>query len=141
VAEGRFVARIDGTVRDTLAGTATLRRSDGRLVGLELNVDSTRGVSVDLEPHPAQLRTYTAIEEELLRADRPGDTPGLVAYLVTSTGTYQTTAGRFTVSYVEGRADAVGGTFAWTMEGTLRGVPAHRSTVQVEGVVHALAGE
>jgi len=138
VSEGRFVARVDGAVVDTLTGDATLRLSDaGTLTGVELAVDEQRGVSVDLEPFPPALRAYTAIDPELLHLDRPGDTPGLVAYLGTPDGAFRTTHGRLDVSYVA--EDAVGGSFVWEMEGTRTDSLGGPSTLTVEGALHAIA--
>lgn len=136
VASGRFVAYVDGAHADTLTGTATLRRSNGDVVALELNVDSTAGISVQLDPRDETRRTYTALDPTLLAMDRPGDPPGMVAFLETQWGTFQSTHGRLKLSYVA--ADAVGGTFTWDMEGTLTGIPANRSSVQVTGRVHAV---
>jgi hypothetical protein len=138
VSEGRFVLYIDGAVRDTLTGAASLRIDDGVPVGLELDASDTHGVSVDLQPQPLALGTYTVIDDELLRAERPGDTPGLVAFLQTDVGTFQATAGQLRVSYVEGTS-ILGGTLSWTMEGALEGTPVNQSTVQVEGQVYAVA--
>lgn len=138
MSEGRFVARIDGAVVDTLTGSATLRLTDDeRLAGLELAVDEQRGASVDLEPFPLRLRTYTVIDPELLDLERPGDAPGLVAYLDTRAGFFRTTHGHLDLSYTTDAS--VGGSFVWDMEGRRNDSLGGPASLTVEGALHATA--
>jgi len=106
------------------------------LVGLELDIDSVRGVSVELEPRTLALRTYEVVDAELLGVERTGALPGLNAFLVTRNGDFHATAGSLRVSYV---ADgAVGATFSLHLEGTFDGVPATEPSLRLSGTVHAV---
>jgi hypothetical protein len=134
--EGRFEVTVDGALTDTLRGRARYRLADSMLVGLELDIDSVRGVSVELEPRTLALRTYEVVDAELLGVERTGALPGLNAFLVTRNGDFHATAGSLRVSYVTD--GAVGATFSLHMEGTFDGVPATEPSLTVAGTVHAL---
>lgn len=118
---GRFDAELDGAFDRSVVGEARYRITDGKLTGLELVIDSTRGMSVELEPGPLRRKTYQVVEWELLSVDRPGGRPGTVAFLETPGGSFESVDGMLDITYKEG--DAIGGTFDFEMNGTLEGLP------------------
>jgi hypothetical protein len=137
---GDFTAIVEGALTDTLRGTVTYRTQDGRLAGLELNVDSARGLSVELEPTPdtsAAPQTYEVVAPNLLGVPRTGERPGLAAFLVTREGEFRATAGTLRVTHrTDGR---IGGVFTWEMVGTFEGVPGAVPSIRVSGQLQAVA--
>lgn len=132
---GKFEATVEGAITDTLRGRAHYRLSDSMLVGLELDADSVRGLSVEMEPRSLALRTYEVVDAELLGVERGEELPGFNAFLVTQNGDFHATAGSLHVSYLsEGE---LGATFSVEMEGTFDGVPGHDPSLSVSGTVHA----
>jgi len=139
---GDFTAIVEGALTDTLRGTATYRTQDGRLAGLELNVDSARGLSVELEPTPdtsAVPRTYEVVAPNLLGVPRTGERPGLAAFLVMREGEFRATAGTLRVTRTA--AGTVDGTFTWEMVGTFEGVPGAVPSLTVSGELRAVGAE
>jgi hypothetical protein len=131
VETGRFEAKLEGAFDRSVVGEARYRRINGELTGLELVIDSTRGISVELEPGPTRRKTYQVVEWELLSVDRPGGRPGTVAFLETPGGSFESVDGMLDISYKEG--DAIGGTFDFEMNGTLEGLPGEPYGVSARG--------
>ena len=134
--EGRFELTTRGAMDDTLRGRATYRLADSLLVGLELDVDSVRGLSVELKPRPLALRTYEVVDAELLGVPRNDAPPGLNAFLVTGAGDFHATAGSLAVTYLTD--GELGATVSMQMRGTFDGVPSTRPSLTLSGTVHAV---
>lgn len=128
---GRFDAELDGAFDRSVHGEARYRITDGDLTGLELVIDSTTGLSVELEPRPIRQTTYQVVEWELLLADRPGGRPGTVAFLKSRDGSFESVDGMLDITYQEG--DAIGGTFEFEMSGTLEGLPDKPTSLSARG--------
>ena len=118
---GRFEAELDGAFDRSVTGEARYRMTEGNLTGLELVIDSARGISVELEPGPIRRKTYQVVEWELLSVDRPGGRPGTFAFLETPDGSFESVEGMLDITYHED--NAIGGTFEFEMNGTLKGLP------------------
>ena len=132
---GQFSAYVEGTVSDTLTGTAHYRRRDGAITGLELGARNGPGLSIELEPHPPELRTYEVIEAELFRLDRPDSPPGLLAFLSLEGAQFEAVDGTLELTYVgDGQ---VGATFQFQMEGTLEKGGYDDASVSVTGALNA----
>lgn len=131
VAAGRFVATVDGAVVDTLTGTARFRTDGDALVGLELNVDSVNGLSLEMEPVALDRRTYEVVDWDLLGVDRGASPPGLAAFLEVEPGSFHATDGVVEVTYVTDRQ--VGARFDLEMTGTFHGVPGDEPALRVTG--------
>lgn len=136
VPEGQFEAEVEGTVDTTLTGRARYRLSDGRLSGIELAVDSARGLSIEVEPAPVGRRTYQVVEWELLQVERPGGAPGFVAFLEMPRGSFEATEGTLEITYVSG--SVVGAVFDVEMEGALDGLPDDNYSVTAKGRLMAV---
>ncbi len=121
VATGRFEAELDGALDRSVTGEARYRMTDGNLTGLELVIDTAKGISVELEPGPIRRKTYQVLEWELLSVDRPGGRPGITAFLKTPDGSFESVEGMLDITYHED--NAIGGTFEFEMNGTLEGLP------------------
>lgn len=121
VEAGRFEAELEGAFDRSVTGAARYRVVDGQLTGLELVIDSTTGISVELEPGPIQRKTYQVVEWELLSEDRPGGQPGTVAFLETPGGSFESVDGMLDITYRGERE--IGGTFDFEMSGRLSGLP------------------
>jgi len=131
VPTGMFDVQIDGTLDREVTGAARYRNSDGDLVGLELVVDSTSGMSIELEPGPVRRTSYQVVEWELLQIDRPGGAPGTIAFFEHPKGSFESVDGTVDVTYV---ADGeVGGTFDFEMTGSLNGVPGEPYSLTARG--------
>lgn len=128
---GRFDAELDGAFDRSVAGEARYRMHDGNLTGLELVIDSTTGISVELEPGPIRRKTYEVVEWELLSVDRPGGRPGTVAFLEAPGGSFESVDGMLDISYEED--NAIGGTFEFEMNGTLEGLPGEPTGLSARG--------
>jgi len=139
VATGTFTAILSGSVTDTLTGDASGRIEGQMLVGLELDADSTRGLSVEFEPRDPGRRVYEVIDAELMGTDREndaGELPGMVVFLDMRRGTFQSVAGSLSVTYRS--PSEIGGTFDVEMEGTFDDVPASTPSLRVRGSVRAV---
>ena len=115
-----FEAQIEGTLPDSLMGTAEYRLdADGNLVGVELNRDEVHGdgMSLELEPQPLDARTYSVIEPGLFDVARTEGESAATAFFVDST--QQFTAVRGTVEVTEVGWMGVHGQFDLEMEGTM----------------------
>lgn len=131
VEPGRFVVQIDGAVRDTLRGEARYRMVDGDLAGVELVIDSVRGLSIDLEPGPVRRKTYQVVEWELLSVDRPGGAPGTSVFFETPDLAFESSDGTVEIIYT---ADGqIGGAFAVDMEGHRTEGPIDPRSIRVTG--------
>lgn len=115
VPAGKFTLYIDGIVSDTLSGPAHYRMDEGALVGIELGPEGGTGVSIELEPHPPELRTYEVVEWELFTMERPGSAPGVVGFLTMDDARYETTDGVLELTYVD--EEQIGATFTFQMDG------------------------
>ena len=136
VPEGQFEAEVEGTVEAALNGRARYRVEDGQLTGIELAVDSVRGLSIEVEPAPVGRRTYQVVEWELLQIDRPGGAPGFVAFLEMPRGSFEATDGTLEITYV---SDPVAGAvFDVEMEGALNGLPDDNYSVTAKGRLMAV---
>jgi len=121
VEAGRFEVEMEGAFERSVTGEARYRTVDGELTGLELVIDSTTGISVELEPGPIQRKTYQVVEWELLSEDRPGGQSGTVAFLETPDGSFESVDGMLDITY---RGESkIGGTFDFEMSGRLSGLP------------------
>jgi hypothetical protein len=137
-AESQFTARIDGAVTDSLRGTADFRTDDrGRLVGIELNrADAPmQGLSLELQPRPAEADTYTVVDRELMGAMRDGQPPGFVAYLESDAGSFQAADG--TLQIDEMSDDHIEGTFDLYMQGARNSDPSIEIDITVTGSFEA----
>lgn len=134
--EGRFEVTTQGAMRDTLRGRATYRLADSLLAGIELDVDSVQGLSVELEPRPLALRTYEVVDAELLGVSRGDSLPGLNAFLVTQAGDFHATAGSLDVTYLTN--GELGATVSMQMRGTFDGVPGAAPSLTLTGTIHAV---
>lgn len=137
-AESQFTARIDGAVTDSLRGTADFRTDDrGRLVGIELNrTDAPMdGLSLELQPHPAEADTYIVIEPALMGAAREGQPPGFVAYLESDAGSFQAADGTLEISEMSN--DHIEGTFDLYMQGARSSDPSIEIDITVTGSFEA----
>lgn len=135
-ASSTFEVTTEGLVNGSLAGTATFRTDEaGRLVGIELVHidDSTRGISMELEPRPTAARTYEVIDPSLLAVERPGSTAGFTAFFESSAHSF--VAARGTLQITQADASAVYGTFEIEMEG--QGQATAESGVTVDGTFQA----
>lgn len=138
VTTGTFTAVVSGSVVDTLTGDASARIEGQMLVGLEMDVDSLRGISVELEPRAPERRIYEVIDAELMGTEREsdaGEMPGMVVFLDARRGTFQSVAGSLSVTYQS--PSEIGGTFDVEMEGTFDGVPGATPSLRVRGSVRA----
>lgn len=135
VAAGRFVATVDGALTDTLTGTARFRTDGSALTGVELNVDSLHGLSMEMEPVRLDRRTYEVVDWRLLGVDRGASPPGLAAFLEVRPGSFHATDGVVEVTYVA--SDRVGARFDLEMVGTFHGVPGDEPSVRVTGRLFA----
>lgn len=116
-AESQFQARVEGTLDGTFAGEAYFRtNADGQLVGLELlhGLDSTRGVSIELEPRALSPRTYEVLPASLMHVDRPGAPVGITAYYEDGQRAFTAVRGSLVVETVE--ASVINGTFTLEMD-------------------------
>ena len=69
---GTFVITMQGAVEDTVQGQAYVRRSDAKVLGVELDADSI-GWSIEWEPHSLETRPYEVARQSLIEqaiADR-----------------------------------------------------------------------
>lgn len=117
-ASSTFEATTEGAVTGSMAGTATFRQNDeGELVGIELVHidDSSRGMSIELEPRPVETRTYTVLPPQLMGAERTEGEAGFTAFFQHAERHFQ--AARGTLRVTEASASAVRGTFVIDMEG------------------------
>jgi hypothetical protein len=135
VEAGRFTAQVQGSVSDSLRGEAVYRMEDGRLTGVELSVDSTRGISVDVEPRRQARGVYEIVDWELMGVDRGDEPSGAVAFLELPRGQFHAVAGTLTVSYAT--SSEVSGSFVFRMEGSLDGVPGDAPSVSTTGSFRA----
>lgn len=135
VPTGRFVVHIDGSISDTLEGSAHYRKADASVVGLELGAPNARGLSMELEPRLPALRTYEVVDWELFNLERAGDGPGVMAFLRVDGAQFRATSGTLEVTYVED--ERIGATFSMEMEGNFNDGPETSPSVHVVGTVNA----
>lgn len=132
---GQFRAVVDGSVSDSLAGTAQYRMDDGRLVGLELGARRGPGLSIEVEPRPLDLRHYSVVESGLFGTERPGGAPGVLSFLTIDGGQFEAREGTLEITYVGD--EQVGATFTFQMGGDFDAGPADAPSVRVTGRVNA----
>jgi hypothetical protein len=136
-ASSTFEATTEGAVDGSLVGTATLRMDkNGHLVGIELVHidDTTRGISIELDPRPPAARTYSVIDPSLLGVGRGDDEAGFTAFFESTVHSFQ--AERGTLQITEASASEAYGTFTIEMEGqAAQGIA--NSSVTVEGTFEA----
>lgn len=141
-ASSTFEATTEGVLDGSLAGTAEFRTdAGGNLVGIELihTDDSSRGISIELEPHPLEQRTYAAIVPQLMGVERPDTQAGFAAFFESSTHSFQAARGTLRVEQV---GDAyVRGTFDMEMRGTAEGGSFQEDDVMVRGTFYATRPE
>ena len=116
-AESRFDARVEGTLDGTFAGQAHFRtNAEGQLVGLELvhGSDSTRGLSIEMEPREPVARTYEVVPSSLMNVERPGSPVGFVAYYEDGQRSFTAVRGSLVLESVE--TSVVTGTFTLEMD-------------------------
>ena len=117
-ASSTFEAMTEGVVESSLAGTATFRMDDeGNLVGIELVHidDSTRGISIELEPRPPAARTYEVIDLSLMGVERADSQVGFIAFFESGAHSFQASSG--TLQITQADASEAYGTFEIDMEG------------------------
>lgn len=115
VPAGQYAAEVEGAVTDTLEGAVHHRTADGRLIGIELGERDGAGLSMELEPYPPDTRSYSVIDGELFGMERPGGTPGVMAFLTVDGTQFRATAGSLHVQRVAG--ETIGASFSFEMEG------------------------
>lgn len=135
VATGRYRARVEGSLTDTLSGPAVYRQGSNR-VGIELGQPDGAGLSIELGPRPLRARTYDVVAAELLDGARPDGPRGLIAFL--SMGDARLEAVRGSLSVTRTTEGEVGATFDFEMEGFANGSPDDLS-VRVRGRLRATA--
>jgi hypothetical protein len=128
-----------GSMSEQLRGTAVYRMEDGRLAGLELSVDSTTGVSVDVQPQSQPRGVYEVIGAELLAVSRHDEPPGAAVFLDVPEAKFEAVAGTLTVSTAE--PDEVSGSFVFRMEGRYDGVARDAPFVSLTGSFRATRSE
>jgi len=121
-ASSTFEATTEGAVSEAIAGTATFRTdADGHLIGVELMHidDSTRGLSIEMEPRPIEPRTYTVVDPGLMGVERPDAPAGFIAFFEGDAHSFRASRGTLQVT----RADVarVRGLFEIEMEGKASG--------------------
>jgi len=121
-ASSTFEATSEGAVSEAIAGTATFRTdADGNLIGIELMHidDSTRGLSIEMEPRPIEPRTYTVVDPGLMGVERPDAPAGFIAFFEGDTHSFRASRGTLQVA----RADParVRGSFEIEMEAQASG--------------------
>ncbi len=137
VETGRFTAQVQGATNTSMAGRAVVRREGGHVSGIELAVDSTRGLSIDIDPHRRPQGTYEVVDWELLGVDRGEAPPGATAFLELPGARFQAVAGTLAVSYASD--SEVSGSFVFRMEGRYtRGVADDEPFVSVTGSFRAV---
>lgn len=143
VASGRYTAHVSGGVVDTLSGPVRYRTDDGRLVALELGEQQASGFSIELDPRPPALRTYSVLPPALFRREgrSPSDTSGrrpasALAFLALGPARLHATGGTLEVTYVG--EEQVAGTFTFRMRGGYQNSPDDNLTARVTGTLHAL---
>jgi hypothetical protein len=139
VDSGRFSAQMTGSMTDRLRGDAVYRMEDGRLTGLELSVDSTTGLSVDVQPQSQPRGAYEVVEWDMLDVPRDGAPPGASVFLEVPDARFEAVAGTLTVSTAE--ADKVSGSFVFRMEGRYDGVARDAPFVSLTGSFRATRSE
>jgi len=136
-ASSTFEATTEGFIDGSLAGTATFRTDEaGNLVGIELVHidDTTRGISIEMDPRTPAPRTYEVIDPSLLGTARDGEQAGFTAFFESGAHSFQ--AARGTLQITEATASAAFGTFRIEMEGQAAGGVADGS-VTVQGTFEA----
>jgi hypothetical protein len=121
-ASSTFEATTEGIVEGSMAGTAAFRMDEnGNLVGIELMHidDSTRGISIELEPRPVELRsddgrTYEVVPLGLMGTERPDSQAGFMAFFEMEGHSFQ--ASRGTLHVVQSSRSSVQGSFEVEME-------------------------
>ncbi len=131
VSAGRFTAHVNGTVSDTLSGTAHYRMEEGALVAIELGSREGPGLSIELEPQPPDLRTYEVVDPEIFGLDRSEGVPGVLAFLTLERAHFETTDGVLELTYVN--EEQIGATFTFQMEGSYVDRPGGDASVEVTG--------
>jgi hypothetical protein len=135
VPAGTYTAHVTGALSDTLTGPAHHRTRDGALTGLELGEKGNPGLSIELEPQPADPRTYEVVPADLFRLDRPNDPPGVLAFLSLEPAQFEAVDGTLELTYVG--EEQVGATFSFEMEGRFEDGPSDAPSVQVTGALNA----
>ncbi|PEN14415.1 hypothetical protein CRI94_05130 [Longibacter salinarum] len=131
VPTGRFEVRVEGAMDRTFTGEARYRLVDGDLAGFELVIDSTSGLSIDVEKGPIRRKTYQVVEWQLMQVERPGGPPGAMAFLETPDAAFEARNGTIQVTYTG--EEAIGGKLSLTMEGSREGVPEDTHSIRAEG--------
>jgi hypothetical protein len=146
VPPGRYRLYVEGSITDTLRGTARLQfREQGR-VGLELGPRNGPGLSIELvaETHGDSTNQlspgrYDVVATGLYPDGLPPNPPRPSdALVILSTGDAQFVGTKGHLSVTPLNADAVGARLRVDMRSRYRGRSSSRS-VRVTGVLHALA--
>ncbi len=141
-AQSTFEATAEGAVDGALAGTAEFRTDEeGNLVGIDLIHidDSTRGLSIELEPRPLEERTYEVVTPGLLGVERADAPAGFVAFFESGTHSFQAVRG--TLRVTQAGAASVRGTFDVRMSGAPEGGSFPGDDVIVRGSFRATRPE
>jgi len=142
VAAGRYTARISGGLVDTLTGSARYRMDAGQLVALELGERGAPGLSIELDPRPPALRTYSVLapalfrQEGRTRTDTTEHPASALTFMEVGPARLHATGGALEVAYIG--EERVAGTFTLRMQGGFRNSPDDDLTVRVTGRLHAL---
>lgn len=136
VAEGTFTAYVEGTLADTITGKAHYRTRNDTLRAFELGRRDGSGLSLEVEPHPLGLHTYEVVSSELFGGRRPGQSPGVMAFLTVGNGRFTADDGTLELTYVDD--EEVGAEFSFEMEGGFVGAPVDEASVEVTGVFSTL---
>lgn len=137
-AQSTFEATTEGVLDASLAGTAVFRTDEeGHLIGIDLvHVDdSTRGLSIELEPHPLDERTYEVVAPNLLGVERADAPAGFLAFFESGTHSFQAVSGTLRVTQAD--AASVRGTFNVRMSGMPEGGSFPSADVIVDGSFQA----
>ncbi len=135
VEQGKFTARVQGTLDDTITGAARYRATGDTLQAFELGRREGAGMSVELEPRSKGLYTYEVVEAEVFGTRRPEQGPGVMSFLTIGNGRFTAVDGALTITYVND--EQVGAEFSFFMEGEFDGAPVDGPSVDVTGAFNA----
>jgi len=134
VEEGRYRLYVEGSVTDTLTGSAVVHPDENGRRRVELGGRDRPGLSLEVAMRSQAAGRYDAVGPELLDGAHADSLAGFRAFLSVAGVQFAATDGRFSVTEAgEGR---LGGTLDMTMEEQGEAVAGRRS-VRVTGVLRA----
>ena len=134
VEEGRYRLYVEGSVTDTLTGSAVVHPDENGRRRVELGERDRPGLSLELATRSQAEGRYNAVGPELFNGVRDDSLTGVRAFLSVAGVQFAATDGRFSVTETgEGR---LGGTLDMTMDEQGEAVAGRRS-VRVTGVLRA----